>query len=71
MAVEITEVTTLMRSENITSVEVSASWKWVMPLATMAMMALPMNRSATIAMMMVSVGKSSRMRPLCLRVSSV
>ena len=57
----------LMRSEKSTSSELSAWPKCEMPPATIAKMALPMNRSTTPVTIMQMTGNTLRLRPLCLR----
>ena len=64
MTVEMLEVVTLMRKENNTSSELMASPKCEMPPATIAKMALPMNRSTIPVTSMHNAGKMLRLRPL-------
>ena len=64
-AVEMVEVTTLMRSENSTSSERIASPKCATPPATMPTMALPTNSSTNVATTMDTAEKTSRLRPRC------
>ena len=53
-----------MRKENSTSSELMASPKCEMPPATIAKMALPMNRSTIPVTSMHNAGKMLRLRPL-------